>query len=108
MLGAGGRQDEVTVDQADRRTLCWLLGKGNSCLSQQSPTSSEEHRSWRRRLLLFQCQGTTLSFVKSMVLLYLFPLQLLGISGKVNSAMGGENSSLCPASCLLFCSVIIS
>lgn len=104
----GGRQDEVTVGQADRQTLHRLLGKGNSCLSQQSPASPEEHKGWRWSLLLFQCHGATLSFVKSMVQLYLFPLQLLGIGGKVNSAMHGENSSPCPASHLLFSSVIIS
>lgn len=43
-----------------------------------------------------------------MVPLYLFPLQLLGIGGKVNSTMRGENSSPRPASHLLFSSVIIS
>lgn len=62
VLGAGVRQDEATVDQADRQTLCWLLGKGNSCLSQQSPNTPEERQSWRWGLLLFQCQRTTLFF----------------------------------------------
>lgn len=103
-----GRRDEATVGQADRRTLHWLLGKGNSCLSQQSPASPEVHQGWRRRLLLFQCQGVTLAFVKSVVPFYLFPLQLLGIGGKVNSTMRVENSSPRPASHLLFSSVIIS
>lgn len=103
----GGRKDRGTAGQADRRTLCRLLGKGNLCLSQQSTASPEKQEGLRWRLLLFRCQGVLLSFVRSMVPLYLFPLQLLGISGKVNSAMHGENSSLHHAPHLLF-SVIIS
>jgi len=47
-------------------------------------------------------------FVKSMVLFYLFSLQLLDIRGKVNSTMRGENSLPHTASHLLFFSVIIS
>lgn len=49
-----------------------------------------------------------LAFVESTVPLYLFPLQLLGTGGKVNSSVRGENSLLCPVPRLLFFSVIIS